>query len=268
MAAHPPAVLPVPQQRPRELGPLQEMVDPIILAELTRLGVSAGETALDVGTGTGSITRHLCNLVGRGGKVIAVDADPPILDPTGVLDVFQRDLRTEELPVQSDSIHVAAARCVLAHLPNRHQLLNELITALRPSGHLTLVDIVAAPVSVYAPADADSALIGFVIRTILDGLAARGIDLNWGNTTPSWLLANGFETVHTRWFADTWAGGTAGCQLYAEHATQLASHLLAEGLSAGELERFGELMADPSVLVRGYTFASTTARKPPQQRAT
>ena len=158
MAVHSPAVLPVPHQRPREMGPLQEMVDPIILAELTRIDLMTGQTVLDVGGGTGSTARHLCDRVGRSGKVISVDADLPTLDPTGVLDVFQRDLRTQQLPVQTASLHVVVARCVLAHLPNRQQLLHNLITALRPGGHLALVDIVTAPVAVYAPTDAGNDL--------------------------------------------------------------------------------------------------------------
>ncbi|WFE55232.1 methyltransferase domain-containing protein [Micromonospora sp. WMMD1155] len=244
------------------------MVDPIILAELTRIDLMTGQTVLDVGGGTGSTARHLCDRVGRSGKVISVDADLPTLDPTGVLDVFQRDLRTQQLPVQTASLHVVVARCVLAHLPNRQQLLHNLITALRPGGHLALVDIVTAPVAVYAPTDADSVFINHVIRTILDGLTVQGVDLNWGHSSASLLLGNGFERVHTRWLADTWAGGTAGCQLYAEHATQLADYLLSEGLSPEDLERFGELMGDPSVLVRAYQFASTTARKPPQPPVT
>jgi SAM-dependent methyltransferase len=247
---------------PHQLHPLQEMLDPVTLDDLTRLGVTAGHTALDVGAGAGSIAQHLCELVGRTGKVIAVDIDTSMLNPTGVLDVYQRDLRTQPLPVEPGTIDIATARCVLEHLPNRHLLLHQMINALRPGGHLVLGEIVYAPVSVHAPADSDNELITRVVHTILDVLAGRGVDLHWGDKVPSVLLANGFEQVRTRWAAETWAGGSAGCRLYADNATQLRDRLLAEDLSHDELDRFAELMADPAVLVRGYQFASTTARKP------
>ncbi len=247
---------------PTQLGPLQEVLDPITLDELTRLGSRPGQTALDVGAGAGSIVGHLSELVGHRGKVIAVDIDTSLLNPTGVLDVYQRDLRTQPLPVEPDSVDIAAARCVLEHLPNRHDLLNQMITALRPGGHLVLGEIVYAPVSVHAPTADDGELVRRVAHTILDILADRGVDLHWGDKVPSILLGNGMDKVRTRWVAETWAGGTAGCRLYADNATQLRDRLLAEDLSHAELDRFAELMDDPAVLVRGYTFACTTARKP------
>lgn len=252
------------RNNPSQLGPLQEMLDPITLDELTRLDITAGQTALDIGAGAGSIAGHLCELVGPSGKVIAVDIDTSLLHSTGLLDVYQRDLRTQPLPIEPNTVDVAAARCVLEHLPNRHLLLNHMITALRPGGHLVLGEIVYAPVSAYAPnhSSSDTELITRVIHTILDILAARGVDLHWGDKIPSILLDRGFQQVRTRWIAETWTGGSAGCRLYADNATQLRDRLLTEDLSHAELNRFAELMADPAVLVRGYQFASTTARKP------
>ncbi|MCX4387335.1 methyltransferase domain-containing protein [Micromonospora peucetia] len=247
---------------PTQLHPLQEVLDPITLDELARLGITAGQSALDVGAGAGSIARHLCELVGPTGKVIAVDLDTTLLAPTGILDVYQRDLRTQPLPAEPGTVDVITARCVLEHLPNRHFVLNQMITALRPGGHLVLGEIVYAPVSVHAPTSDDNELIARVVHGVLDVLAARSVDLHWGDKTASVLLANDFDRVRTRWVAETWAGGSPGCRLYADNATQLRDKLLTEGLTHTELDRFAELMADPAVLVRGYQFASTTARKP------
>jgi SAM-dependent methyltransferase len=244
------------------LNPLQEVLDPITHAELDDLDISAGQTALDVGAGAGSIAHRLCDLVGPTGKVMAVDLDTRLLDPTGVLDVYQRDLRTEPLPVLPGSIDVAAARCVLEHLPNRHALLNQMITVLRPGGWLVLGEIVYAPVVAHAPRSADTELIIHVAHAILDVLSAHAVDLHWGDKTPGILLGNGFEQIGTRWIAETWPGGSPGCRLLADNAHQLHHKLLREGLSHQDLDRFAELMTDPAVLVRGYQFASTTARKP------
>ncbi|WP_416901287.1 methyltransferase domain-containing protein [Micromonospora echinospora] len=245
-----------------QLGPLQETLDPITHTELADLDITAGQTALDVGAGAGSIARHLRDLVGPTGKVTAVDIDTRWLDPGGVLEVHQRDLRTQPLPAGSGSIDVAAARCVLEHLPNRHALLNQMITALRPGGWLVLGEIVYAPVVAHAPRSADTDLIIHVVHAILDVLSAHGVDLHWGDKIPGILLGNGFEQVRTRWVAETWTGGSPGCRLFADNAHQLHHKLLREGLSHQDLDRFAELMTDPAVLVRGYQFASITARKP------
>ncbi|SCL17929.1 methyltransferase domain-containing protein [Micromonospora inyonensis] len=244
------------------LHPLQEILDPITVDELACLEIAAGQAALEVGAGAGSIARRLCDLVGPTGKVMAVDIDTRLLDPTGVLDVYQRDLRAEPLPVTPGSIDVATARCVLEHLPNRHALLNQMITALRPGGWLVLGEIVYAPVAAHAPRSADTDLIIHVAHAILDVLSAHGVDLHWGDKTPGILLGNGFEQTRTRWIAETWTGGSPGCRLLADNAHQLHHKLLREGLSHQDLDRFAELMTDPAVLVRGYQFASTTARKP------
>ncbi|MGC4790260.1 class I SAM-dependent methyltransferase [Micromonospora sp. DT178] len=248
---------------PTQLHPLQEMLDPITLAELARLGISAGQHAMDVGAGAGSIAAHLCELVARTGKVTAIDLDTTLLAPTAVLDVYQRDLRTDPLPTPPGTVDVITARCVLEHLPNRERLLGQIITALRPGGRLVLGDIVYARTTVpHAPTTSDADLIVRVVHGVLDTLADRGVDLHWGEKTPALLLDAGLEQVHTRWVAQTWNGGSPGCRLYADNARQLREHLLKTDLTTAYLDRFGELMTDPTVVVRGYEYASTTARKP------
>ncbi|RKN50458.1 methyltransferase domain-containing protein [Micromonospora endolithica] len=248
---------------PGQLHPLQEMLDPITIDDLKRCGVTPGQHALDVGAGAGSIARHLCHLVGPTGKVIAVDLDTTLLAPTGVLDVYQRDLRTEPLPAEPGSLHLVTARCVLEHLPTRHQVLQQMITALRPGGQIVLGDIVYARTTVpHAPTDGDAELITRVVHGILDILAGRGVDLHWGEKTPTLLLNAGLDQVHTRWTARTWTGGSPGCRLYADNARHLRDQLLTAGFTAADLDRFGELMTHPAVMMRGYEFATSTARKP------
>ncbi|WP_186500105.1 methyltransferase domain-containing protein [Micromonospora sagamiensis] len=244
------------------MHPLQDILDPITREELRRIGITAGQHALDVGAGAGSIAASLCDLVGPAGKVTAIDIDTSLLNPSGILDVYQRDLRTQPLPVDAGSVDVAVARCLLEHLPNRRALLQEMITTLRPGGWLILGEIVYAPVIAHAPRTADSDLIVHVVHGILDVLSANGVDLHWGDKTPAILTTNGLEQVRTRWTAETWTGGSPGCRLLADNARQLHHKLLHEGLTHTDLDHFAVLMTDPAVLVRGYQFASTTARKP------
>jgi SAM-dependent methyltransferase len=245
------------------LQSLQEILDPVTIADLERVGVAIGHRALDVGAGAGSVAELLRALVGPTGEVAAVDLDTTFLSQSDALDVYQRDLRTEPLPVKASSLDVITARCVLAHLPTRERVLAQMVTALRPGGRLVLGEIVYARTTVpHATTADDTDLIVRVVHTILDVLAARGVDLHWGERVPALLLDAGLNEVRTRWVAQTWTGGSPGCRQYADNARQLREQLLAADLTAGDLDRFADLMTDPTVMVRGYEFTATTARKP------
>ncbi|MEU8186092.1 class I SAM-dependent methyltransferase [Micromonospora carbonacea] len=246
-----------------QLGPLQAVLDPITRRELAAVGVKPGQRALDVGAGAGSIVAHLAGLVGPHGKVTAVDADTRLLHPTAVIDVYQRDLRREPIPGEPRSIDLATARCVLEHLPNRRDVLRQMIDLLRPGGWLVLGEIVHTPALVHrASSNTDSTLITGVIENILAILAGRAVNLSWGDEEPNVLLAAGLNHVHTRWHSETWTGGGPGCALYADNAIQLRDHLIHHGFTPQQLDRFGELMTDPYTVVRSYQFASTRAQKP------
>ncbi|MFI0796959.1 class I SAM-dependent methyltransferase [Micromonospora rubida] len=246
-----------------QLGPLQEILDPITRREFAAVGVKPGQRVLDVGAGAGSVVAHLADIVGPCGKVIAVDLDTRLLHPTSVVDVYQRDLRHEPIPGEPGSVDLVTARCVLEHLPNRRNVLQQMVGLVRPGGWLVLGEIVRTPVLVHrAPSDADAAVITAVVDGILTILTGRGVDLSWGDEEPAVLLTAGMNHVHTRWHAETWTGGGPGCALYADNATQLRDPLIHGGTTPEDLDRFVELMADPLTVLRSYQFASTRAQKP------
>jgi SAM-dependent methyltransferase len=92
---------------------------------------------MEVGAGAGSIARWLGEQVGPTGTVVAADIDVRLLTdmPDNVL-VRQLDVQAEPLPQNAfDLIH---ARLVLCHLPEREQVLDKLVTALRPGGWLVV----------------------------------------------------------------------------------------------------------------------------------
>ncbi|MFI7650647.1 methyltransferase domain-containing protein [Micromonospora sp. NPDC049460] len=246
---------------PAQLGPLQQVLDPITRRELAAVGVKPGQRVMDVGAGAGSIVAHLADLVGPTGSVTAVDLDTSLLNPTSVVDVYQRDLRTEPLPAEPGSLDLVTARCLLEHLPNREGLIRQMIRLLRPGGWLVLGEIVYSRVVVRrAPTETDVDLITTVVHAVLDTLAARGVDLHWGDKTPGVLLAAGIKYVRGRSHTETWTGGGPGCALYADNARQLRDPLRDAGITPAQLDRFAELMVDPTVVVGSYQFACTRAQ--------
>lgn len=246
-----------------QLHPLEEVLDPITRAELAAIDVKPGYRVLDVGAGAGSIALYLADAVGSSGHVDAVDIDTSLLNPHPNVDIHQRDLRSQPLPGEPESYDVVTARCVLEHLSNRRDVLDQMITLLRPGGRLVLGEIVYASVDVlHAPSESDAEVIPCVVHSILDILAKRGVDLRWGDITARELWSRGMQGVRTQWTSTIWAGGSSGCALWANNATQLRDRLVEHGVANRHVDRFLELMGDPTTAATSYRFASTIAQKP------
>ena len=116
-------------------------------AYLDALGDLTGLRVLEVGCGTGVVARDVARRVGPEGHVTGVD-------PTNVLiDVAER-LRAEQglgnatfavedgsaLPFADGSFDLTAAITVLCHVPERADVLREMVRVTRPGGTVLIVD--------------------------------------------------------------------------------------------------------------------------------
>lgn len=97
-------------------------------AATTLPGPLAGRLALDVGAGTGAMSRALAR---RGARTIAMDLSEPMLR-AGTAPAAVADLTA--LPVAAGAVDVAAAAFVLSHLPDPLAGLAELARVTRPGG--------------------------------------------------------------------------------------------------------------------------------------
>lgn len=115
---------------------LAEMLDAGTIARLETLGVTSGWKCLEVGAGSGSIAAWLCERVGDGGRVVAVDLYPELLDHLHFsnLEARRHDVTADE-PIggEFDLIH---ARYMLHWLPEPSRVLARLAKSLRPGGVL------------------------------------------------------------------------------------------------------------------------------------
>ncbi len=101
------------------LAVIERYLDAYSMARLEALGLTEGWRCLDVGAGGGSLTRRICECVGREGSVLAVDLDPRFLEQIELpnLEVGQLDIVSGELP--GDAFDLVHARYVLEHVPER-----------------------------------------------------------------------------------------------------------------------------------------------------
>jgi SAM-dependent methyltransferase len=116
--------------------------DPAYAAAVAELGPRAGETALDLGCGTGRALPHLRAAVGPLGRVLGIDLTPEMLatarrhgrDAGAAL--VLGDAR--RLPLRAGSIDAVFAAGLLPHLPDPDAALAGLARVVRPGGRLCL----------------------------------------------------------------------------------------------------------------------------------
>ncbi|HEY3557627.1 MAG TPA: class I SAM-dependent methyltransferase [Kribbella sp.] len=242
------------------LDHLGRLLDGATAWRLQRLGLHRDSRCLELGAGSGSIANWLA---GRTGDVVAVDIDTTQLnDVAPNVQVIRHDLR-DGLGVEGpfDLIH---ARLVLMHLPERLQILAQLVDALAPGGHLILGDVTERPLEAIAvpePADRD---LWKRMQHLSDGVVspARGISWAWARETADRMTAAGLVDVDVMEFSQTVAGGTDGCLLHRNLNQQAEPLLLSAGATVDELARYRELMLDPRFRAWFYQILYTNGRKP------
>ena len=121
-----------PQQRSMREAYLSE----IVLTENAR--------ALDVGCGTGVLTRVLAEWPNIG-EVVGVDPSPTFLEKARQLAAGRPSVTFEQadgrkLPFEADSFDVTLFHTTLCHVPNPEQALIEAFRVLRPRGWLAVFD--------------------------------------------------------------------------------------------------------------------------------
>ncbi|MFE2984817.1 class I SAM-dependent methyltransferase [Streptomyces sp. NPDC059262] len=205
--------------RPEQAGEAERIdfgaltYDDITMARLRALGAGPGWRCLDIGAGTGTVSRRLLDEAGVE-SVLAVDRDVRFLRarPVPGLDVLEADVTAPDLaPGRFRLVH---ARFVLMHLPEHDRLITALAELVAPGGVLVLSDAVdltsdRTPDTPYNVA----------MRAMWQGLRATiGTDVSWVPSYPQLLRGAGLTDVGaeihvppllpgspiSRFWADTW----------------------------------------------------------------
>ncbi|MFE1234857.1 class I SAM-dependent methyltransferase [Streptomyces sp. NPDC058745] len=235
--------------------------DDITVARLLALGAGPGWHCLDLGAGTGTVSRRLL-AEAEVASVLAVDRDVRFLAerPVPGLDVLEADLTAPDFdPGRFRLVH---ARFVLMHLTEREQLITRLAELVAPGGVLVLSDAVdltsdRAPDTPYTTA----------MRAMWQGLRATiGTDVSGVPSYPHLLRAAGLDQVAaeihvpplvpgspiSRFWADTWDRGRAAMTatgLVDDEAVDAAIRYLdsdaCAALSAGMLTVWGRKPDEP-----------------------
>lgn len=244
----------------QQLGYLSACLDPITTAALDELGVRPGWHCLEVAAGSGSIATWLADRVGPEGRVTALERYPQAIEPRRNLSVVRRDVVADPLPPRAyDLVH---ARLMLLQVPEREEVVEQMVQALRPGGWLVLDEFDCTYLPVHAPDPIALRLFRRVNNALLALVAARGGDVAWGARVYGAFIRAGLAEVSASSRANVWRGGEPGCLLHRTSTQQLEPQLLAAGLTVAELEAFRELMLDRRFAVNSYLTVTVRGRRP------
>jgi ubiquinone/menaquinone biosynthesis C-methylase UbiE len=163
---------------------------------LSRVGVKAGWSCLDVGCGDGQVTVQLARTVGPGGRAVGIDVDEDALAiareaarQAGVHAEFVRSDATA--PPERDEFDLAYARLVLSHMPDSAAALRAMHAAVRPGGWVAVEDLFTGTLRSDPPAPALDRLQEVYCATV----RAHGGDPTIGPRLPALLTAAGLDQV-------------------------------------------------------------------------
>jgi SAM-dependent methyltransferase len=248
-------------QRSVMMHALAQVYDPFSTDLLDRAEIPLDARCLVVAVGASKVAARLADLAPQG-EVIATDLDHTHTVHDDRVQLLTHNVVTDPLPPGGfDVIHV---RLLLAHLPERLDVLAKLAAALNPAGLLVVEEFEGTwDTSVLAAPSIDEAdrLFRAYHTAFQSVLAASGVDLAWGRRVHTQMLALGLDADtegHTR----TWRGDSAGTRLPSASARLLRDRLIAHGMPAGDIDAFRALLRHPQLRVKSNLALSTHGRRP------
>lgn len=113
---------------------------------LAKVAPQPGETAVDVGCGTGAEVRRMASLVGEAGRSVGIEPHPGLrgvaieraADEGSLAEFIDGD--AVSLPFDDASVDVIRCERVFQHLPDPQGAANEMARILRPGGRVVIID--------------------------------------------------------------------------------------------------------------------------------
>jgi SAM-dependent methyltransferase len=166
----------------QRLARMSALLDPMELACISRLGISAGWGCLELGCGDGSIAKELAQRVAPAGHVVASDNDL-----TYVANLQAPCLEVRRIDILHDAIEdgpydLVLARALLHHLTPARIVLDRMVKALKPGGVLLSIEPDMLPCTVAEPESMRS-----FWQQWLAWSAQSGIDYFIGRKIPAWF---------------------------------------------------------------------------------
>ena len=227
----------------RVLGPMSEDF-------LHRAGLRAGHSCLDVGSGSGELTRRIARMAAPG-EVVGIDADPAVAKIAAAATVSAPRYLVGDaaaLPGELTGFDLVHARFLLSHLPDPGAALAAMMSACRPGGVVAVQDV-----DMLMFARPRSWAMDRARQLYCQAAAVRGADAHIGRRLAHMLTRAGVRQVRSASFQPAFREGEGKLlPLLTFNATRAA--VLDSGLATdGELDEIGaelqRAVEDPETLI-------------------
>jgi 2-polyprenyl-3-methyl-5-hydroxy-6-metoxy-1,4-benzoquinol methylase len=235
-------------------------------AYLEALRISPGWRCLEVGAGSGTMTRWLADRVSPGGKVVAADIDIRFLqwlkDP--VVEVRRFDITSDQ--DEAGAYDLVYARMVLMHLPQPDTHLAKMAGLVRPGGWLLVQDVdfayLETPASSQFTLPPSNRRFGMrIMREINALMSATGADKTVAQRHPRRLWELGFEDIGAESVNRLQRGNPHGP--YKAAFERVKGYLVQYGgVSERDANRRLDQMGDPRIGFSSGPMMSAWGRKP------
>lgn len=226
------------------------------------LDLDDGTLALEVGCGTGAVTRALASLPATG-PVVGVDPSPGFLAAArelsaGISDIDFVEGDAKALPFEDGSFDAVVFHTTLCHVPDPDVALGEALRVLRAGGRLAVFDGDYATATC-ASGDADP------LQAFVDAMLETHLYDRWfARRLPQLVLEAGFEIERLRGHSYVEAPSSAGYMLALVDrgaASLTASGTLGEE-AAEAMRAEARRRSDAGEFFGHIAYVSVVARKP------
>lgn len=233
------------QEELERLRVVEAVFDPASRRRLLEVGLKAGWRCLEVGAGAGSIMKWMGEVVGRDGKIVAVDINPRFVANSGLpnVEVLRADIRNIELASQFDLVH---ARHVLIHVPDFEVALGKMLDCLKPEGWIVIEEPDFSAARAIAGNAADCQSVNRVNQAIFRMFSSMGMDYSLGVKLPHVLQKLGLKRLSVENEAHLSGGGSAVARIMKMSTLQLSEKYIATGeATRADLERYCRFAENP-----------------------
>ena len=233
-----------------------------------RVGVSPGDSVVEIGCGPRGCLDLLAALVGSTGKVVGVERSDEAVSRARQ---HVADQRLENVEVRvgdgrntglhRDAFDLVTSRLVLVNVPQPEELVAEAVAITKPGGVVAYHEAVW-PTTFDPPLDAWDRLYS-IFHAYADG---NGIDLFIGRRVPRLLREHGLVDVQARPLTHLYQIGDARRTLMLEFANNLSDRFVADNLvDADELDELKAALKghldNPDTLVISSLYVQAWGRK-------
>jgi SAM-dependent methyltransferase len=167
-----------------------------------RAGFTVDQTLLDIGSGPGNASLDLAEIVGPGGRVIAIDRSRRFLDALeaargrrGLDNITAHELDLDDAAIPAAGADGAWSRWVFAFVKQPRALLARVRDALKPGGVAVMHEYFDYATWRVAPRSPEHEEF---VRVVMDSWRAEGGEPDIGLDLPRWLGELGFEIRELR----------------------------------------------------------------------